>query len=196
MMGPASPVRPAGQVSLVGNPGQNRLQRHMMIGDKPAKQRSNPPGRDEAMVRKQTSSGVKSLKSTATTPTRQGARPRQAGTVRIYKLEVVLLSGPITQRFAQQNPVVSRTLQIRADQTLQDLHQAIFEAFGREEEHGYEFQLGKGPMDPEGPRYVLPGAYDVAVADGAPAAGRVDQATIGSLGLEVGRRFAYWFDFG
>ena len=87
-------------------------------------------------------------------------------------------------------------MEMRGDQTLQTLHQAIFEAFGREQEHMYEFQLGKGPMDPEGPRYVLPGAYDVSVADGAPAAGRVDQTTLEALGLKAGRRFAYWFDFG
>ena len=38
---------------------------------------------------------------------------------------------------------------IRGDQTLEDLHHAIFDALGREEEHMYEFQLGgTGPMDP------------------------------------------------
>src|SRR5437762_10819730 len=96
------------------------------------------------------------------------ARPRKAaasrqtadqGDVRLYTLEVFLLSGPITEKFAKKNPVVSRTIQIRGDQTLEDLHQAIFDAFGRWEEHMYEFQFGKGPMDPEAPRYVLPGAF-------------------------------------
>jgi tetratricopeptide (TPR) repeat protein len=85
---------------------------------------------------------------------------------------------------------------MRGDQTLQDLHHAIFDSFGRHEEQMYEFQFGKGPMDPKGPRYVLPGAFEVSVEDGAPAAGRVDQATLDSLDLDVGRSFTYWFDFG
>jgi hypothetical protein len=47
---------------------------------------------------------------------------------------------------------------MRGDQTLADLHHALFDAFGRWEEHLYEFQFGKGPMDRQGPRYVLPSA--------------------------------------
>ncbi len=86
-------------------------------------------------------------------------QPAEQGKVRLYTLEVFLLSGPITEKFAKKNPVMSRTIQIRGDQTLEDLHHAIFDAFGRSEEHMYEFQFGKGPMDPEGPRYVLPSAF-------------------------------------
>ena len=122
--------------------------------------------------------------------------PARRGTVRVYTLEVFLLSGPITEKFAKKNRVVSRTILIRGDQTLEDMHHAIFEAFGRWEEHAYEFQFGKGPMDPEGPRYVLPGAYQLFVEQGEPAAGRVDQTTIDALGLKEGDRFGYWFDFG
>src|SRR6516162_11191506 len=85
-------------------------------------------------------------------------KPTDQGDVRFYTLEVFLLSGPVTEKFAKRNPVVSRTIQIRGDQTLEDLHHALFDAFGRWEEHLYEFQFGKGPMDPKGPRYVLPSA--------------------------------------
>jgi hypothetical protein len=123
-------------------------------------------------------------------------KPTDRGDVRLYTLEVFLLSGPITEKFAKKNPVVSRTIQIRGDQTLEDLHHALFNAFGRWEEHMYEFQFGKGPMDPEAPRYVLPGAFGLETGEKNPPAGRVDQTTIGSLGLEVGRAFGYWFDFG
>ena len=63
---------------------------------------------------------------------------------------------PVTEKFAKKNPEISRTIQIRGDQTLEDLHHAIFDAFDRGEEHMYEFQFGKRPMDPKGPRYVLP----------------------------------------
>jgi hypothetical protein len=114
--------------------------------------------------------------------------------VRLYTLEVFLLNGPITEKFAKKNPVISRTVQMRGDQTLADLHHALFDAFGRWEEHFYEFQFGKGPMDPKGPRYVLPQAFDLS--DDNPPSGRVDKTTIDSLGLEVGRSFGYWFDYG
>ena len=65
--------------------------------------------------------------------------PTDEGQVRLYTLEVFLISGPISEKFAKKNPVVSRTIQIRGDQTLEDLHRAIFDAFGRWEEHMYEF---------------------------------------------------------
>ena len=92
--------------------------------------------------------------------------------------------------------MVSRTIRIRGDQTLQDLHHAIFEAFGRWEEHMYEFQFGKGPMDPKALRYVLPGAFETRSDERNPPVGRVDTTTIAGLGLKVGDRFGYWFDFG
>lgn len=122
--------------------------------------------------------------------------PTDKGDVQLYKLEVCLVSGPITEKFAKKNPVISRTIKIRGDQTLAQLHGAIFDAFDRWDEHMYEFQFGKGPMDPEGPRYVLPTAFDRGTGEKNSPAGRVDQTTIGSLGLEVGRSFGYWFDFG
>lgn len=116
------------------------------------------------------------------------------GPARIYTLAVSLLSGPITKKFAKKNKSVVRTLQIRGDQTLEQLHEAIFAAFDRDDEHMYEFQMGKGPMDPDGPRYVLPMAASENF--GPPVAGTVDATTIDQLGLEVGRQFGYWFDFG
>lgn len=130
------------------------------------------------------------------TPAVQLHKPTDQDNVRLYTLEVFLLSGPITEKFAKKNPVVARTIQIRGDQTLEDLHHAIFDAFGRWEEHMYEFQFGKGPMDPKAPRYVLPHAFEADRGEKNPPVGRVDQARIDSLGLEVGRSFGYWFDFG
>jgi hypothetical protein len=65
----------------------------------------------------------------------------------------------MTESFLKKNRVVSRTIQIRGDQTLAELHRAIFDAFDREEEHMYEFQIGgEGPMDPRARRHVLPAA--------------------------------------
>jgi len=102
----------------------------------------------------------------------------------------------VTEEFADKNPVVSRTIQIRGDQTLEDLHHIIFEAFDREEEHMYEFQVGgKGPMDPRARSYVLPMAAEDVFSDTKPG-GSVTQTSIGSIGLKVGDAFGYWFDFG
>jgi len=119
-----------------------------------------------------------------------------AGDKRLFTLDISIISGPMTRRFVKKNPVISRTIQIRGDQTLADLHGAIFDAFNREEEHMYEFQIGgRGPMDPKARRYVLPSAMDDPFDDRKPA-GAVTRATIGSLGLKVGEAFGYWFDFG
>ncbi len=108
---------------------------------------------------------------------RKPATRKGKATVRIYTLEVFLLSGPITRKFAQKNRVVSRLIQIRGDQTLQDLHAAIFDSYGRWEEHMYEFQFGKGPMDPKARRYVLPNALEIQKDQPNPPIGRVDQTT-------------------
>jgi hypothetical protein len=118
------------------------------------------------------------------------------GGIPVYTLDVFLLGGPLTDKFAKKNPVVSRTILMRGDHTLLDLHHAIFDAFGRWEEHMFEFQFGKGPMDPDATTYVLPSAFDAGQAERKPPAGRVDHTSLDSLALKVGDRFGYWFDFG
>jgi len=121
----------------------------------------------------------------------QRGRAPEPGGQRIYELEVSLFSGPVTEEFAEANPVVSRTIQIRGDQTLARLHDAIFDAFDREEEHMYEFQVGgKRPMDRKAKRYVLP------EGDDGDSAGVVTRTTLDALGLKKGQSFGYWFDFG
>lgn len=115
--------------------------------------------------------------------------------VRVYRLEVLLVNGPVSREFARQNPVVSRTLQMRGDQTLEELHRAIFQALGRGQEQMYEFQIGKGSAAAEVRRYVLPGAEAMAVDGARPPAGLVTEVTLDDLGLEVGQSFLYWFDF-
>jgi hypothetical protein len=124
------------------------------------------------------------------------SQPTDQGKVRLYTLDVFILSGPVTEKFVKKNPVMSRTIQIRGDQTLEDLHHTIFDAFDRFDEHMYEFQFGKGPMDPNARRYVLPSADEADMGGERPPAGRVDVTTLDSLALKVGDRFGYWFDFG
>jgi len=124
----------------------------------------------------------------------QRANGQQAGGQCVYELEVCIISGPMTEAFVEVNPVIARTIQIRGDQTLAKLHDAIFDAFGREEEHLYEFQLGgKGPNDPNARRYVLP-IHDPF--ESRKPAGIVTQTAMDALGLEKDQAFGYWFDFG
>ena len=124
---------------------------------------------------------------------KQAPRQPETDAPRLYTLEIFIIGGLLTEKFAKRNPVISRTIKIRADQTLEDLHHTIFDAFGRFDEHMYEFQFGKGPNDPKCKRYVLPHAFDSGESQ---AAGDVAKTTIESLGLKVKQAFGYWFDFG
>jgi hypothetical protein len=107
----------------------------------------------------------------------------------IYTLDVILISGPVAEKFIKKNPAVTRTIAIRGDQTLEDLHHAIFKAFDRFDEHMYEFQIGgKGPDDPKAKRYGLSGLDNLT--------GDVARTTFDALRLEKDEIFGYWFDFG
>ena len=113
----------------------------------------------------------------------------------LYTFDVFIVNGPMTERFAKKNKVISRTIQIRGNQTLDDLHEAIFDAFNREDEHLYEFQIGgSGPMDQGARRYDHPEALGDLFSD--ESAGDASRAKIDTLGLKVGDIFGYWFDFG
>jgi hypothetical protein len=114
----------------------------------------------------------------------------------LYTLDVFIISGPIASDFARRNKVICRTIQIRGDQKLVDLHRAIFAAFDREEDHMYEFQIGgKGPTDPKASRYVLRPSTGGLLSN-RKRAGDVTRTPVGSLGLKKGDAFGYWFDFG
>lgn len=128
--------------------------------------------------------------------TKNRAIQRPANDKRLYTLDVFIISGPLTKSFVKKNKVVSRTIQIRGTQTLEDLHHAIFNAFDREEEHMYEFQIGgEGPMDPKARRYTLH-VYDDGPDSEDRLAGDVEHTKVGALGLKVDDAFGYWFDFG
>jgi hypothetical protein len=104
--------------------------------------------------------------------------------INIYTFDVYIISGPISEKFVEDNQVILRKIEIRGDQTLKDLHFAIFNAFDREEEHLYEYQIGgKGPHDPKAARYSTPDPFATVT-------------TIDSLNLKVDDVFGYWFDFG
>ena len=122
--------------------------------------------------------------------------PADKGGVSLFTLEVLLIAGYVSEEFAEKNPTVSRTIQIRGDQTLAELHDVIFDAFKRYDEHMYEFQVGKRPQDPRAQRYVLPMVLQSDHEGELPPAGHIYETQVDSLGLKVGQSFYYWFDFG
>jgi hypothetical protein len=108
----------------------------------------------------------------------------------VYALDIFIIDAPITEEFANKNPVMSRRIEIQGTNTLQELHQTIFKAFDRSDEHMYEFQLGGSePGDPKARRYTLKSAS-------GKKAGEVSATTIDALGLSIEEHFAYLFDFG
>jgi hypothetical protein len=116
----------------------------------------------------------------------------------LFTLEVRLTGGNMTHEFLARNPVISRTIQIRADQTLNQLHKMIFEAFGRwDDAHLSQFNLGTGVLDRTGDRYVPQFIYDAPLEEGEePATGSMTQTRIGVLRPQLGQVLWYWFDFG
>ena len=116
----------------------------------------------------------------------------------LFTLKVTITDGLMTEEFVARNPVVSRTIEIRADQTLNQLHRTIFEAVGRWDDcHLHEFHFGSRPRDRHAERYVLPFIHDDPEDfDEPPAAGSVTRTRLGGLDLVVGRVFWYWYDFG
>jgi tetratricopeptide (TPR) repeat protein len=97
---------------------------------------------------------------------------------RLYTLEVLLTDGPATKEFVRANPTISRTIQIRGDQTLQDLHGAINDAFDWEDDRLYAFY-------PTDVRVKKAGLKELAPS-----------SPIDSLTLPVGRAALYHSDFG
>jgi Domain of unknown function (DUF6398)/Plasmid pRiA4b ORF-3-like protein len=121
----------------------------------------------------------------------QAAKGTNSNPNALYVLDVWILGGPITEKFSKKNPEISRTIEIKGSNTLQDLHDILFTAFNRQEAHMYEFQVGGSRSnDPDARRYGLKYAEDEEQA------GNVETTTIASLGLAVDELFGYWFDFG
>ncbi|MEL6554732.1 MAG: plasmid pRiA4b ORF-3 family protein [Cyanobacteria bacterium J06621_11] len=133
-----------------------------------------------------------SVEDPAEASTEEEIEERTEGTTNtLYVLEVGLLGGPITEDFIEKNPVVYRTIEIKGRNTLADLHNIIFAAFDREEEHLYEFQLGGSrPNDPKAKRYGL------KMPDMPDPLNDSSEATLASLKLRTEDVFGYWFDFG
>jgi hypothetical protein len=143
-----------------------------------------PPGRQTPAK-----PGTRQSTSRQKAATALPAAERAPNANRVYTLDVYLSNGPLSAAYANQE--ISRRIEILGHQTLHDLHQAIFEAFERWEEHLYAFNLGEGPGD-RSQVYFYTGGVDEANEE----MGDPTTTPLGALGLEVGRRFGYIFDMG
>ena len=84
-----------------------------------------------------------------------------------------------------------RSIEVRADQTLDDLHAAIQAALDWDGDHLYSFFMSNQAWDEES-EYASPEG-ETMWDESAPKA---DDAKIGSLGLQLKQKFMYIFDFG
>jgi len=148
---------------------------------------SASPNSKPTSKKKPSGKAASSQKSSATGP--QPAAPTTPSNL-VYTLEVYLAGGPITAAYAKRK--ISRRIDILGRQTLHDLHQAIFTAFERWEEHLYEFNLGQGPAD-RSQIYCYNGGWET---DDQETAGDPTTIALEALNLQVGQRFGYTFDMG
>ena len=110
---------------------------------------------------------------------------------RVYVLEVGLIEGLVEDEFVEENPTVARTIEIQGHHTLEQLHQVIFKAFNREEEHSYEFQLDSNASFPD-KRFVSSDHEE----EESEECGFVEETTIQELKLKEGDLLGYLFDYG
>ena len=99
--------------------------------------------------------GVEEFRARGTATYRDAlSRHAAAPPANLYVVSVFLTGGADSEEIA--NKEIRRDIEIRGDQTFEQLHQTIFAAFDRFDEHLYEFQFGKRPFDPKGPNYGIP----------------------------------------
>ncbi len=106
--------------------------------------------------------------------------------VTVYSLKVAL----------KDQKSIWRLIEIRGDQTLDDLHQAIFSAFERDDEHLYSFYL---PKPGTRGRARLAGAREFTHPSCVDSFGDqkdASETTLDDLCPRVRGKFEYLFDFG
>lgn len=81
----------------------------------------------------------------------------------------------------------SCTIELRSEQTLDDLHYAIQKAFQWDDDHLYSFFMNGQHFDPQ---------YSFASPEEDDRPPWTDEAVIGELGLVIGHKFVYYFDYG
>lgn len=99
-------------------------------------------------------------------------------------------------------PAVWRTIAIRSDQTLDDLHEVLFESFDRFDEHLYSFHrqplfARRGPDCNRGNvEYTSPVLIEEADPFGERDLRDASRTRMGELEFKRGDKFYYLFDFG
>ena len=94
-----------------------------------------------------------------------------------------------------------RLIAMRGDQTLDDLHEAIFRAFDRFDPHLYSFYFPKAPRrrpsaGPEPKEYAAPLVFEEPDPFGAGGRFNAARIRLDGLSLKVGQQFEYLFDYG
>jgi len=107
----------------------------------------------------------------------------------IYRLRVELTQSPYAD-----GEGTCRVIEIRGNQTLHQLHGAIFKAFNRWEEHLYSFFMSKNRRDAS-KEYSSPSFFEDEEED-VDSPHDAASARLDSLDLRVGRTFDYVFDYG
>jgi hypothetical protein len=82
---------------------------------------------------------------------------------------------------------IYRTIDLRSEQTLDDLHHAIQHAIGWDADHLYSFFVGGMAHD---------GRYRVSCPYEEHSPPWTDETVLGDLGLTKGHKFLYYFDYG
>jgi hypothetical protein len=109
--------------------------------------------------------------------------------VRVLAVRAVLAAPP--PFFEPLDEPVVRTIAVRTDQTLEQLHEALRLAFGWADPHLYSFWVGGTHWDREAPEYTAP--FEVEEMDEDKLSARTP---LGELRLKKGSKLAYLFDFG
>ena len=82
---------------------------------------------------------------------------------------------------------IYRTIELRSEQTLDDLHHAIQRAIHWDADHLYSFFVGGVARD---------GRYRISCPYEEHSPPWTDEAVVGELGLMQGHKFLYYFDYG
>jgi hypothetical protein len=104
-------------------------------------------------------------------------QPVKEGLVEIYTFKVSL----------KESPRIWRKIEINGNQTLHQLHKAIFRAFDRFDEHLYAFFLSNKPWD---------SSSEYGIPDPESNTKNAKRVRINSLSLRINSKFLYLFDFG
>lgn len=109
----------------------------------------------------------------------------------IFQLKVEL----IRMRFDEMEEEVSRTFEMRGNDTLYDLHMNIQHAFEWDNDHMFSFFLGEKLWDRDCEYSANPLGEPMPPVLGKPTMS-ADDAELRHLGLSVGFSFWYLFDYG